>query len=282
MAKKQEIKVFQSEMVDSVLLTQHPNNSNKQNRHTHKELKASILENGFDETLLICPRDDGEAGYLVVSGNHRFKAGKSLGMTEFPCVIRDDWNSVEQQIQLVRRNYVRGDINKEAFTEAVNKLAAEAAVGLDIIQERMGFEDPDMFAEYYQEEKEREAAVADAIMSGDASSGAGQAKMIDDLGLVLSTIFERFGDTAPYSFIVFPAGNKAHMYVQVTPALKRILETVAQGCVQQQLDMNIALGGLLSIGLDQSSFRTGTPDNDKIISRGSEEGDAELELPQKS
>lgn len=274
---KEKIKVFVAELIDSSLLTQHPNNSNKQNRHTHKELKESIRDNGFDENLLICPRDDGEPGYYIISGNHRYKAGKSLGMKEFPCVVRNDWVEVEQQIQLFRRNYVRGKTDKDAFTEAVNKLATEHAIGLDIIQERMGFEDADKFAEYYQEEKDRDSKVAAAITAGGAGGGASKVKMIDDLGLVLSTIFERFGDTAPSSFIIFPAGGKNHMYIQCTPALKRILETVAQGCVQQQLDMNIALGGLLSIGMDNSSFKGPKPSqNDRIVDAGSEVGDSDL------
>jgi len=276
--KKPEIEVFQAEMLSTQSLSEHPNNANKQNRHMRKELKESILENGFDETLLVCPRTDGEDGYWIVSGNHRYRAGKSLGMSVFPCVIREDWDSVEQQIQLVRRNYVRGKLDSTAFSVAVDKLAAEASIGLDVIQERMGFEDPDMFAEYYKQEKSREAKIAEAVTAGGAGGGASSVKMIDDLGLVLSTIFERFGDTAPYSYIIFPAGGKTHMYVQVTPALKRIMEAVAQGCVQQGLDMNIALGGLLAIGMDSSNFKTGTPDNDRIVDRGSEVGDADLEL----
>jgi hypothetical protein len=277
--KKEEVKVFQALMVSTDQLSEHPNNANKQNRHMHKELKESILDNGFDESLIVCPREDGGAGYYIVSGNHRYRAGKSLGMTAFPCVVREDWDSVEQQIQLVRRNYVRGKIDKAAFTVAVNQLSTEAAIGLDIIQERMGFEDADMFAEYYEKQAAREQQIANAVTAGGVGGGgASKVRMIDDLGLVLSTIFERFGDTAPYSFIVFPAGGKNHMYVQVTPALKRILETVAQGCVQQRLDMNIALGGLLAIGLDSSNFKTSTPQNDKIVDRGSELGNADLSL----
>jgi hypothetical protein len=277
MSKKlADIKIHTVVILDAEELSEHPDNSNKQNRHVHKELKESITANGFDENLLVCPKPDG-AGYYVISGNHRLKAGKSLGMTKFPCVIREDWDSIEQQIQLIRRNYVRGDIDSAAFTKAVNALASEAALDMAIVQERLGFEDADMFAEYYEKEKEQSERVADAIMSGGIGGGASKVKMIDDLGLVLSTIFEKYGDTAPHSFIIFPAGGKAHMYVQCTPALKRILETVAQGCVQQQLDMNIALGGLLAIGMDQSSFKT-KPDQEKIVREGSDVGSPDLSL----
>lgn len=279
MTKKKSIVVHQSQMISSSLLEEHPKNSNKQNRHIQKEIKTSIKDNGFDEALIVCPKPAGE-GYWIVSGNHRYRAGKALGMQEFPCVVREDWDSVEQQIQLVRRNYIRGKIDKATFTENVNTLSQDAAIGLDVIRERMGFEDPDSFAEYFQKEKEQDAKIAEAITSGGArGGGTTNVRMIDDLGLVLSTIFERFGDTVPYSFIIFPAGNKTHMYIQCTPALKRILDAVALGCTQQQLDMNIALGGLLAIGMDQSSFKTSTPDLDTVVNKGSELGDAEFTLP---
>lgn len=282
--KKASIQIHMAQLVPESQLAEHPRNSNKQSRHTHKELKKSIKEEGFDENLIVCPRDDGQTGYFIVSGNHRFKIGKSLGMTEFPCVVREDWADVQQQIQLVRRNYHRGKIDKTAFTAAVNDLAADSALSLDLIQEQMGFSDPDAFAELYEEEKALEAKIAEAATGGNAGGGGGggaanKVRMIDDLGLVLSTIFERFGDTAPHSFIVFPAGGKNHMYVNVTPALKRILETIAQGCVQQQLDMNIVLGGLLAIGMDNSSFKTVDADTNRVVDRGSEVGDSELALP---
>jgi len=185
--------------------------------------------------------------------------------------IRNDWDKVEQQIQLVRRNYVRGKLDKTSFTQAINSLAEEQALGLDSIYERMGFEDADMFAEFYQKEKATERKVAHGAVS------APQVKMIDDLGLVLSSIFERFGDTVPQSFIIFPVGNKNHLYVQCTPALKRTIEAVAQQCVAQGLDMNIALGGLLAIGMDGSNFKKTKPDIEKVVKRGSEVGDKDLD-----
>lgn len=280
--KKTGVQVHMAQLVPAAQLAEHPRNSNKQSRHTHKELKRSIKEEGFDENLIICPRDDGQDGYFIVSGNHRFKIGKSLGMSEFPCVIRDDWEQVQQQIQLVRRNYHRGKIDKASFTAAVNALSEDSALSLDLIQEQMGFSDPDSFAELYEEEKAREERIAEAVAGGNSGGGGGAAnkvRMIDDLGLVLSTIFERFGDSAPQSFLIFPAGGKNHMYINVTPALKRILETVAQGCVQQQLDMNIVLGGLLAIGMDNSAFKTLEPEADRIVERGSEVGDDNFTLP---
>lgn len=239
------VQVHLPKMLHKDLLFEHPRNSNKQNRHMFKELRDSIREHGFDESLLVVPKDEGD-GYWVVSGNHRYRAGCAEGMEEFPCVIRNDWTDIDHQIQLIRRNYVRGNIDKDAFTVAVNTLAQENNLPLDDIRESLGFEDADIFMQYYKEEEERQQAI------GKASTSAPQVKMIDDLGLVLSSIFERYGDTVPSSFLIFPAGGKKHMFVAATPAVVRIMQELATYSLENHIDLNLVLGGILAIGKENS------------------------------
>jgi len=255
MTKKNKVAVHLPVMIDKDLLEEHPRNSNKQSRHMFNELRESIRENGFDETVTVVPRDDGNDGYWSAAGKHRYSAGSEEGMEEFPCVVRADWNDVQQQIELVRRNYVRGAIDKDAFTSAVNALSAEQEISVDESRESMGFSDVDTFMEYYKEENERLEKVA-LEAAADRQSSAPAINMVDDLGLVLSTIFEEHGDKVPYSFLIFPAGGRNHMFVAATPALVRSLSTVAEFCIANHLDINVMLGGILAIGLDASNMIT--------------------------
>lgn len=259
--------VHQSEMVHKKLLAEHPRNSNKQDKHMFKELRKSIRDQGFDETLLVVPRDDGEDGYWIVAGNHRYRAGKAEGMKEFPCVVRDDWDETSQQIEMVRRNYVRGVIDRDMFTMSVNALASEQGVSIRDIQEAMGFQDDEKFLEYYKQETERMEREA-RMLAETASSSAPAIRMIDDLGLVLSKIFEEHGNTVPYSFIIFPAGGRDHLFVAATPSLVKSLTTVAEYCIAHSLDINVVLGGLLTMGLDQSKLLDGG-DKEVVIENGS-------------
>ncbi len=273
--KKEEVKVHNVVLVSADELHEHPKNKNKQSRHEFKETKESIKDNGFDENLLIVPRtkEEGE-GYWVVSGNHRLRAGKSLKMKEFPCVLHTEWDGTEQQIQLLRRNMIRGEITKEGFTMAVNVLEEDSQLELAVIQDRLGFEDPDKFAHYYQEQREREETVATST----ASSGAApKVKMVEDLGLIVSALLEQYGDTVPNSFIIFPTGNKNHLFVQSSPTLKRLMETIRERCVRDGMDINVALSGLISIGMSQTDFKKPTASTDTIVEEGtSDEGDADL------
>lgn len=251
-----KVEVHLPEMIHASQLSEHPRNSNKQSRHMYGELRESIRENGFDETLTVVPRDDDSEGYYIVAGNHRFRAGRAEGMKDFPCVVRGDWDDVAQQVEMVRRNYVRGALDKNAFTIAVDALVAEQELSIEEVQEAMGFEDSDVFMDFYKEENERmeNAQAAAAEYKAGTSGKSSQIQMIDDLGLILSAIFEQHGDTVPYSFVVFPAGQANHLFVAATPALVNNLTRVAEYCISKHMDINVILGGLLTIGMDQSKM----------------------------
>lgn len=275
MAKKKKViesaapKIHPVQLIEDELLFEHPNNTNKQSKHVHEELIESIRDHGFDEPIIVVPRTDG-AGYYIVSGNHRHMAGKSAGMTQFPAIVRDDWNEVEARIQLVRRNYVRGSIDRALFTEEINRLTQEHQLALDVVMERMGFEDAEAFSQFYKEEKKRERAAGAAHA---AQIQVSQVKMIDDLGVIISTMLEKYGKTVPMSYLIFPLGGRNHIYVQVTPAVKKVFDAISTKCVSDGLDVNTVLGGLLQIGLHHAQFFKVDSPKDEVIAQGSVEGD---------
>lgn len=266
--------VHKVQMIPDTLLFEHPNNTNKQSKHVHQELIDSIQANGFDEPIIVVPRHDGEEGYFIVSGNHRRRAGRVAGMEEFPAIVRDDWDEVEARIQLVRRNYVRGEIDRALFTEEINRLTNEHQLGLDIIMERMGFEDAESFSEFYKQEKKRERSIGQAVA---AQNSISQVKMIDDLGTIISVMFEKYGKTVPNSFMMFPLGGRNHLFVQITPALKKTLDAITTKCVADGLDINTALGGLLQIAAHHTGFFKNREHED-VVAAGSIEGDDNPEL----
>tara|TARA_R100001244_G_scaffold36778_2_gene33626 strand:- start:3358 stop:4221 length:864 start_codon:yes stop_codon:yes gene_type:complete len=279
MARKTKIQVHTAVMLPAEFLVETPSNSNKQNRHTYKELKDNIREQGFDETLNVVPHETLPDHYTVVCGNHRLRAGKELGMAEFPCVIRKDWNEVEATIQGIRRNYVRGKIDKVSFTAQVDFIKEKYGLSQHVISERMGFEDADMFSVLYQEQKldaDRQAQIAAAVSLDHApNTSAANVKLIDDLGTILSHIFDQHGHTVPCSFIVFPAGGRNHMYVQANSALVKHMSAIAEQCLRDDLDINVALGGLLAVGMAQTGFGSKSMKRDKIKSEGTKKDGAD-------
>lgn len=266
--KKGKLKIHLPEMVDVSLITEHPDNSNSQDKATFNTMKESMEEEGFDESIIVAPRTDGKPGYWVVSGNHRFRGGVDLGADALPCVIHDDWNdAIKQRTQLLKRNLVKGQISSSSFTTAVNQLKETTDDTIDSLREKIGMNDPDDFAKRYKEkvaqEEERDAT---APIQRD-SSVTSKVKLIDDLGAVIQTILAEHGDTVQHSYIFFPTASKTHLMVQSSPSLKKTLEIICERCVRDNLDINVALAGLLSIGMANSDFKK-SPDKKKIEKAG--------------
>ncbi len=248
-----------------------PKNSNKQSRNTFKEIKKSIAENGMDENLLICPRPEG--GYVTASGNHRLKACQELGITEVPCVVHEDWSTAKMAVESIRRNLIRGSVSKESFTLAANSIMQDESIDHTALSERLGFADPDAFGKMYAESTDKENQ---PIQQG-VGELAQKARITDDLTNVVSILIDKYGDTVPQSFLIFSLGNKNHMLVQSTPTLKRVLEVIANKCVQSKLDVSVALSGLLSIGMHHTNFQSvesdTTPVEDEL---GKDRGDSDI------
>ena len=263
---KKSIEVKQVTTLPVQSLKEDPRNTQKQTRKTFNDLKENIRKHGFDEPIIVTVNADGET-YTIRSGNHRFRAGKSLGMDEFPCIVHE-WDELEAALQNVRRNVARGAQDASAFTSLVDHLKLDFDTDIDAIQEGMAFADDEDFARLYQLEQE-EAGQTPASSNGGGSRGdtpdsAHKTKMLDDLGIVLSHIFDEFGGTVPCGFIVFPASGKHHMFVQATSSLKKVLAPIAERCLQENIDLNVALTGLLQIGISQTSFIQPTGNTERV------------------
>lgn len=268
--KKGKIAIHVPKLVDIHLLSSHPKNPQTQTRHTFEELVESITESGFDENLIAVPRDDGQPGYWVVSGNHRLMASQQLKIDKLPVVVRDDWDAVEAEIQLVRRNYVRGQLDTARFTELVTHLSKERSLPLDVVYERMGFENEQTFARYYQAQREKTASIVENL------TNKKEVSIVDHVNTTISEIFEKYGHTVPNSFIVFPAGGKRHMFINSNASLKIAIDKIVMKCLQQNLDINVVLGGLLQIGMTASKFDEGV--SAELKEAGGMDGPDEIEF----
>ncbi|MEG2421354.1 MAG: ParB/RepB/Spo0J family partition protein, partial [Oscillospiraceae bacterium] len=70
-------------------------------------LRESVSANGIIEPLIVRPF--GEPGhYQIISGHNRRRAGRLIGYTEFPCVVRE-LSDDEATLQLVETNLRRRD-----------------------------------------------------------------------------------------------------------------------------------------------------------------------------
>lgn len=121
--------------VDNLILTSW--NCNKMDNEEFAVLCSEIKDGGFDEPCQVVPlRDSDEGKYLVLGGEHRYKASKANGLKEIPCVIKTSLSDADEKdliLWSVRRNNIRGKVDAAKYAQLEHRLndkyslAAEAA-----------------------------------------------------------------------------------------------------------------------------------------------------------
>ncbi|MBI4470528.1 MAG: ParB/RepB/Spo0J family partition protein [Acidobacteria bacterium] len=90
------------------------------------ELMASIREKGVLEPILVKPNGN-RPGFLIISGERRFRAAKQVGLREIPCIEMDVDERGVAEIALIE-NLQRKDLTP-----------FEEANGLKVLVERFGY-----------------------------------------------------------------------------------------------------------------------------------------------
>jgi len=114
-----------SEQTSSVLklslteLREIPGNVNEMSDADFNSLCDGIKESGFCPALVVAPR---EGKYVIIDGNHRFRAVRLLGWTEVSCQVIPVDDVTAQEILSARMNIVRGNVDKVMFSKLWNKI----------------------------------------------------------------------------------------------------------------------------------------------------------------
>lgn len=252
------LKVFD---VPDDLIDEHDQNPNIQDDTTFDVLCQKIRDDGFDEPLLLVPNMKKPGRYLIFSGHHRRRAGKVIGMTKFPGIIKHGWDEDKADMELVSRNMLRGKLNPEKFTALYDKLKLK---GYDdaLIRAQMGFTKTDAFEKLY---KQVEAAVPK-----EARKKLADAKetitSVDGLSSTLNNIFREHGADLEHGFIVFNFANKTHHHVPCDKELNKLMEQIEERCRNDGINISdvfkelLGSGGARTAGT-RSSLRRAAPEN---------------------
>lgn len=266
---------FDPVMISVTELHEYPGNPNEQDPVTFNNLVEEIEEDGFQEPIIVVPRENiegpGHEGYTIVSGNHRFKASMVLDAEEVPCFVMD-WDAEKSKIKVVRRNLLRGEVDPKKFTKLVQSFGEQYSQ--DELADMMGFKDIESFEKLYASE----LAGADAEGDQGAADAKDEMNLIDGLSLILNRLFSEYGETVPHSFMFFLYGSKIHLVAQANTKLKKMLELITQRCVDDALDINLVLTGLLGLGMKATNFEEGPPEHQDIEDSAREDEDEEHEL----
>ena len=107
----EEEKVHEGEVVQKLKLIEVEPNRDQPRRNFDEEaiedLSNSIKEYGVIQPIIVTLKDD---YYQIIAGERRWRASKIAGLTEIPCIVRDNDERKNREIALIE-NIQREDLN---------------------------------------------------------------------------------------------------------------------------------------------------------------------------
>lgn len=240
MAKKKKpepIEIRQSVMIPVKQLDPVDWNPNEESAPTFTALVENIKEIGFTEPLLVVERPNNR--YLIMSGEHRWKAAVILKMPEVPCIVLDLKSEEMIKIANVRMNMLKGKINPVRFTRLFNDLARK--YGPDALRRMMALTEDSAFRTLYRDVRKN--------LSPEMRKRLDATKMevrdVTELATVVRRIFAEHGQQLKYNLLLFEFGGKTHLMVRCSDRTHRNLLRLAQECIEQDVDINDRVNELL-------------------------------------
>jgi len=215
-------------------------NPNKEDDLTFNLLKDEIAEVGFVDPIQVVALDDGT--YLILGGEHRWRAASDLGHEEVPCVLLTDTKFKETDLQkfvTVRWNAIHGKLDPEKFLALYKEMASK--YGEEPMQRLLGYSDSKAFQRMLGWVKKGIKESLPKEMAGDVDKAMKETKTMADLGNVIQDLFQKYGETCSQSFLVFDYGKQRHVYIACDAKMRRSLDRFLESCRILGCDINEAM-----------------------------------------
>lgn len=117
-------------------------NVNEMDKQEFAALVEEIRDGGFDEPCQVVPIKDGpDAGkYLILGGEHRYKASAANGIELVPCVIKEHLTNADEATLIewsIKRNNIRGKLNRQKYAAIEKKLSGKWQISAEAARRRM-------------------------------------------------------------------------------------------------------------------------------------------------
>lgn len=214
-----------------------PWNPNAQDDLTFNMLQDEINEVGLIDPIEVVGLDDGM--FMILGGEHRWRAAKNLNHEEIPAIILTDkkWSDLDlQKFVTVRLNVIHGKLNPEKFLALYKEMAGK--YGEEAMQRMMGYADSKQFQRMLGWVKKGLKESLPKEMAKDVEDATKEVKSVEDLGKIIQDLFNKYGETVNNSFMVFTYGKQQHIYIAMDAKMRRAMDKVMECCRQTKTDMN--------------------------------------------
>jgi ParB/RepB/Spo0J family partition protein len=188
-------------------------NPNDMDKDGYAQLVEEIRTVGFKKPIDVVPLEDGR--FRIIDGEHRFNGAKAVGLDKIPCYLLFEEKFKDNDLQVfltMRFNVLRGKTNPEKFAKIYEDFSKRYSS--ESLQKLMGFTDTD-------EWKKLTEGVMDVVNGLDIPKRAKVQfqedlkglKSVDDIAVLLETIFSQCGSDLQHNYISFGYGGKQVIYI---------------------------------------------------------------------
>lgn len=230
--------------LDPAELTFAEYNPNEMTAQQLQLLIETIQEVGFIDPVTVVKLDSGK--YEIVGGEHRARAAKAIGLKTIPVDVLqgDKWQDEDRRkFQNTRLNVIHGKMNPEKFVKLYNEMAAK--YGSEKVTRMMGYTSDAGIRKIVQSVSKQMKETLPPELATKFEEKAREARTVGDLSNIIQQLFQEYGDSMKFNFMIFSWGGKEHYYIAISKkvhmAMKRIMDASREG----SLDINDIIGGSL-------------------------------------
>lgn len=211
------------QLVDTNSLVPNAYNPNQMDDQTFNNLSSDVTAEGMDQPIVV--RMNSEGKMEIVDGEHRWRAVRASGAPKVWVSLKE-MDENEAKIATVRRNALRGTLDRLKFTNLVHSMSTDKT-SVKEIQQRMGIADRE-FARSFLGQTEQKAS-ASATLSL-AEKNVAVSTLIANLSQMIRDIVMNNGDTIGQGFIGFGYKGYQHLLISMDAPLQKAAQEFISTC----------------------------------------------------
>lgn len=229
--------------IDAFVLN--PDNVNEMSEDDLKKLCDHISEVGFLDPVQVIPIHDGR--FKLLDGEHRYKAGKILGMTYLPSVVLTDekWadNDLSDLVSF-RLNNIKGSQNPEKFIKLYDRLAKK--FGAESLKEVFAMTDKALWKKLTKSLKTdmKKAGMPDEVVN-QIDQADKKAKDFTQFSKYVNKIFTDQSKGSLNGCVLFSSGTSEHIMIQASQNVFDAIKALSSLASSQSKNINDYLEGPL-------------------------------------